>query len=135
MDGIAGLAGFSGVSGAGFQPQWEFTKPVKNFGNVGGKTSEAVRSLRTAEGWKGMRPDGAEKPVNPFTDIFRAAIRSVQETDEENSRMEYLMATGQLDNPALLTNAATKAELAVDLLVQLRNKAQETYNELMRISM
>lgn len=72
---------------------------------------------------------------NPFTDIFRSAIDSVKETDAEKTQMEYLMATGQLDNPALLTIASTKAQLSVELLVQLRNKSMEAYNELMRISL
>jgi flagellar hook-basal body complex protein FliE len=49
--------------------------------------------------------------------------------------MEYLMATGQLDNPALLTIASTKAQLSVDLMVQLRNKSMEAYNELMRVNL
>ena len=71
---------------------------------------------------------------NPFTDIFRSAIGAVKETDTEKTQMEYLMATGQLDNPALLTIATTKAELAVDLLVQLRSKAMDAYSELMRIN-
>ena len=43
----------------------------------------------------------------PFTDIFQTAIDSVKETDAEKNQMEYLMATGQLDNPALLTIAST----------------------------
>lgn len=72
---------------------------------------------------------------NPFTDIFRSAIGAVKETDTEKTQMEYLMATGQLDNPALLTIATTKAELAVDLLVQLRSKAMDAYSELMRINL
>lgn len=72
---------------------------------------------------------------NPFTDIFQSAIASVKETDAEKTQMEYLMATGQLDNPALLTIATSKAELAVDLLVQLRNKAMDAYSELMRITL
>ena len=45
------------------------------------------------------------------------------------------MATGQLDNPALLTIASTKAQLSVELLVQLRSKAMDAYNELMRINL
>ena len=73
--------------------------------------------------------------VNAFTDIFRSAIDAVKETDAEKTQMEYLMATGQLDNPALLTIATTKAELAVDLLVQLRSKVMDAYSELMRINL
>ncbi len=72
---------------------------------------------------------------SPFTDIFRSAIDAVKGTDAEKTQMEYLMATGQLDNPALLTIASTKAQLSVDLLVQLRTKSMEAYNELMRINL
>lgn len=72
---------------------------------------------------------------NPFTDIFQSAIDAVKETDAEKTQMEHLMATGQLDNPALLTIASTKAQLSVDLLVQLRNKSMDAYNELMRINL
>ena len=73
--------------------------------------------------------------TRPFTDIFHSAVEAVKETDAEKTQMEYLMATGQLDNPALLTIASTKAQLSVDLLVQLRNKSMDAYNELMRINL
>ena len=72
--------------------------------------------------------------AEPITDIFGAAIDAVKETDAQKTQMEYLMATGQLDNPALLSIASTKAQLSVQLLVQLRNRAVEAYNEVMRIS-
>ncbi len=71
----------------------------------------------------------------PFSDIFQSAIQSVKDTDAEKTQMEYLMATGQLDNPALLTIASSKAQLSVELLVQLRNKSLDAYNELMRINL
>lgn len=80
------------------------------------------------------RTESSEKG-NPFTDIFKSAIQGVRETDAEKTQMEYLMATGQLDNPALLTIASSKAQLSVDLLVQLRNKSMEAYNEIMRINL
>ena len=82
-----------------------------------------------------VQSTGRNSDVNPFTDIFQSAINAVRETDAEKTEMEYLMATGQLDNPALLTIASTKASLSVELLVQLRNQAMDAYNELMRISL
>lgn len=69
-----------------------------------------------------------------FSDIFQAAIENVRQTDAEKNKVEYALATGQLDNPAELTIASTKAQTSVELLVQLRSKALEAYNELMRIS-
>lgn len=75
------------------------------------------------------------EPAEPITDLFRTAVAAVRETDADKVQMEYLMATGQLDNPALLTTALTKAQLSVNLLVELRNKATDAYNELIRISL
>lgn len=79
-------------------------------------------------------PEPVADVINPVTDIFGAAVDAVKETDAAKTQMEYLMATGQLDNPALLTIASTKAQLSVQLLVQLRNRALDAYNEIMRIS-
>ena len=70
-----------------------------------------------------------------FTDIFQTAIDNVKSTDKEMVEAQYLLATGQLDNPAEATIAATKATAAVELLIQLRNKALDAYGELNRISL
>ena len=74
-------------------------------------------------------------PAQPITDMFSTAVEAVRQTAADEEQLEYLMSTGQLDNPALLTIAAYKAGTAVDLLVQLRNRAVDAYNELMRISL
>ena len=70
-----------------------------------------------------------------FADVFRAAIENVRTTDDEKNKLEYLLATGQLDNPAALMTAISKNQIAVDLLIQLRNKALDAYSELTRISL
>lgn len=76
-----------------------------------------------------------QKGGDLFTDIFETAIGAVKETSAEKTQMQYLMATGQLDNPALLLIAMEKAGAATDLLAELRNKAMDAYSELMRISL
>ena len=65
-----------------------------------------------------------------FGQIFNSLIQNVKDTDAEFTQAQYLLATGQLDNPAQVSIAAYKAQIAVDLLVQLRNKALDAYNEL-----
>ena len=65
-----------------------------------------------------------------FGQIFHSLIQNVKDTDAEFTQAQYLLATGQLDNPAQLGIAAYKSQIAVDLLVQMRNKALEAYNEL-----
>lgn len=70
-----------------------------------------------------------------FETIFRSAIDNVKTTDAEKVEAQYLLSTGQLDNPAALNIAISKNQLAVDLLVQLRNKALDVYSEITRINM
>lgn len=74
-------------------------------------------------------------PGAVFSDFFSAAVEAVRQTDEEKGHAQYLLATGQLDNPAELQIASTKYEMSVSLMVQLRNKALDAFNELMRISL
>ena len=70
-----------------------------------------------------------------FATVFQSAIDNVRETDAKKVDLEYKLATGQLDNPAELTLAASNASNAALLLMELRNKALDVYNELMRISL
>lgn len=72
--------------------------------------------------------------VSMFKSIFQSAVEDVITTDQDLSQAEYLLTTGQIDDPAAVTTAAAEAQLAVDLLVQLRNRAQEAYTQLMNIN-
>lgn len=94
---------------------------------------EQLLSVSTANQVEKVSAQNAEKGI--FGDIFMSAIENVKQTDAEKTEAEYLLATGQLDNPAMLTIAATKNQIAVELLVQLRNKALESYQEITRISL
>ena len=97
-----------------------------------------IERLQSITRLNGVTPDTAVQNTSDaagtFGSIFQSAIDYVKETDAAKNEAEYLLATGQLDNPAELTIAATKNQIAVELLVQLRNKALEAYNELKNIS-
>lgn len=69
-----------------------------------------------------------------FGDVFKNAVKDVVDTDKEYVNKQYLLATGQIDNAADVTIAASKAQLAVDLLVQMRNSVLTAYNEILRIN-
>ena len=83
---------------------------------------------------KNAQEAGSPVEESVFGAIFRSAIDNVKETDADFKEAQYLLATGQLDNPAMAMIAASKSQSAVSLLIQLRNKAQDAYSELMRIS-
>ncbi|WMI81431.1 flagellar hook-basal body complex protein FliE [Anaerotignum sp. MB30-C6] len=70
-----------------------------------------------------------------FRNIFSEAVSNVVETDKALAKEQYLFATGQSEDTHSLGFAASKAQISVDLLVTLRNKALESYNELMRINL
>ena len=59
----------------------------------------------------------------------------MKSTEQELTNQQYLLATGQVEDAHTVMIAASQAQVAVDMLVQLRNKALDSYNELMRISL
>ena len=97
--------------------------PIEQISAISGG-AKVQGAAQTANGTQGM-----------FASVFQSAIENVKSTEAEVVQAEYLMATGQLDNPAVLTIAETQSAIAVDLLVQLRNKSMEAYSELTRISL
>ncbi|NCC86340.1 MAG: flagellar hook-basal body complex protein FliE [Clostridia bacterium] len=68
-----------------------------------------------------------------FQSIFKDAINDVKETNATLEDEAYRLATGQTDNLHDITIASTKASLSVELFVQLRNKALESYNSIMNM--
>lgn len=77
----------------------------------------------------------AEEGKTLFKDIFSDAIKNVTDAERNLEDQQYLLTTGQIDDAHSVPIAAAEAQLSIDLLVSLRNKAVEAYNELMRISL
>ena len=99
----------------------EFT-PIRPIEPLWDSLSQPVQETRPADG------------VSLFASVFQSAIDNVRETNRIQVDLEYQLATGQIDNPADVNIAASKASTAAILLMEMRNKAVEAYNELMRIS-
>ena len=78
---------------------------------------------------------GRSAGTSPFATVFRSVIENVRETNAVQVDLEYKLATGQLDNPAELTLATAQATNSALLLMTLRDRAMDVYNELMRISL
>lgn len=99
-----------------------FIDPMQGIGSV----------TKGAESFFG-KPDAPQK-TNAFKDIFTTAIEEARTNEQDLAKAEYLLATGQLDDPHTVTIASSKAQVSIDLLVGLRNKALDAYNELMRMN-
>ena len=97
---------------------------------------EPIQKLWTESPISGIQQDKTESEKDSlFSGIFQSMLDTVKETDAVKNEKEYLLAVGQLDNPAELTIAANQALASVTLMVQLRNKALDAYSEIMRISL
>lgn len=82
-----------------------------------------------------VQPEVNETERISFADIFQSLIDNVKEAEDEVAKKEYLLSTGQLDNPAELSMALYKAEASTQLMIQVREKMLNVYNELSRISL
>lgn len=82
---------------------------------------------------KGAKDNNLQSSM--FKDIFDNVVESVKETGDDYAKQQYLLAIGEIEDPHTVTIAATKAQISLDLMIQLRNKAMESYNELMRINL
>lgn len=88
------------------------------------------------------RAIGAEQPQAaaqtqtelPFQSLFEDAVGNVKQTDAALNEEIVKLTTGQSDNLHDVYIASQKAGLSVDLLVQMRNKVLDAYNEIMRMS-
>ena len=95
-----------------------------------------IEQLAPISGVKSAKPvEAVRGDQSIFGAVFQSAIDNVKQTDMEGRGAQDLLSTGQLDNPAALTIAAEKESIALDLLIQLRNKALDVYSELTRISL
>ena len=95
--------------------------PWPNIGTVG--SLDQVQNAPTAN---------AEASL--FKDIFKNTVNQVKATQADVEHKQYLLSTGQLDDAHTLPIAEAKAGLAVDVLISLRNKTIESYNELIKIN-
>ena len=84
-----------------------------------------------------QRPAGAvgapTPPSGDFGSTITSALEAVSEAEFQADVLAQDVAVGGETSVQQLMVAMTKASLSVDLLVQVRNKAVEAYQEIMRM--
>ena len=94
--------------------------------------SQILQSITETQNTKAVK---ATEDFVPFGDILKEAIDNVVETDNAVKAGALKIATGDADALHMLTIDMAKADLALQTLVQIRNKALDAYNEIMRITL
>ncbi|MBC8063050.1 MAG: flagellar hook-basal body complex protein FliE [Clostridiaceae bacterium] len=68
-----------------------------------------------------------------FSDYLNQAFNDVNQLQIDSEQISVDFAAGKTDNIHQVTIAAEKAEVALQLTVQVRNKIMEAYTEIMRM--
>ena len=76
--------------------------------------------------------DKAQTGNDSFANKLNDAIHEVDSLQQEADTLALKAATGDMDNIHQVMIAMEKASLALEFAVQVRNKAIEAYQELMR---
>ncbi len=68
-----------------------------------------------------------------FADTLKDAVQSVNQMQKDADKAMQNLATGRTDNVAEVMIATEKADIALKLMVQVRNKIIDAYQEVMKM--
>ena len=74
-----------------------------------------------------------EPEVNSFGQYLVNALKEVNTLQKKSDAMNAALAAGEVDDISQVVIAGQKAEIALQLTMQVRNKALSAYQELMRM--
>jgi flagellar hook-basal body complex protein FliE len=99
----------------------------------------SVASLLPINGTGGaqaLQPTDSKKTQGPsFSQFLNSAIQQVNTQQVEADKLTELMAAGKAPDLHSVMIASEKATMSFQLGVQIRNKAMEAYQEIMRMQM
>jgi flagellar hook-basal body complex protein FliE len=98
-----------------------------------GQLEQTLRSQQDTLGRQSVSSPSANETNSSFANILKDSIGQVDSAMKSADQSAQDLATGKNSNIHETMLSATKAELGFNLLVQLRNKAIESYQEVMRM--
>ena len=96
-------------------------------------TLPAISSVTGSAGVNAAQSAAAPRAAEGFANSITSALEAVSEAEFAADAVAENIATGGDASVQELMTSMTKAQLSVDLLVQVRNKAVEAYQEIMRM--
>ena len=77
----------------------------------------------------------AEGGLAPFKDVFADVVNNYKDSEDRVSQDIHDLSVGKTDDLHNLMINMKKADMALDIFVQLRNKSLDAYKELMGVNM
>lgn len=94
------------------------------------KTGRTTSELRNSEV---NQEAGAVGDTKSFADTLKEAVNTVNELSHESNRQIQRLATGETKNIPEVLIAAEKSSVAFKLMLQVRNKIIDAYQEVMKM--
>jgi len=96
--------------------------------------TSSISGISGISGVSGSSGTAGTSAVTPsFGDMLARGIESVTSAQDTASTLGGQLATGELTDISEFTTAAAKASLGVSLTANVRNRAVEAYQEIMRM--
>ena len=73
------------------------------------------------------------QPVKSFGEFLTDALKATNELQLQSDAMNAALAAGRVEDISQVMIASQKAEIALQLTLQLRNRATAAYQEIMRM--
>lgn len=73
------------------------------------------------------------KDKTDFGDFLNSALNDVNSLQKQDEDLKNLLAVGEVENIHSAVIASEKADLALQLTLNIRNKIMDAYKEIMRI--
>lgn len=98
-------------------------------GRIGGSGDSKSMKINDS----GFSSSGTSSSQKSFADTLTEAINNVNELHKASDKGIQNLATGKTDNIAEVMIASEKADIALKLMVQVRNKIIDAYQEVMKM--
>jgi flagellar hook-basal body complex protein FliE len=96
-----------------------------------GKTASELRSDKLNVPFAATPQTG--NPATSFADTLKEAVGTVNQLQKDSDKQGQLLATGKTTNIPEVMMAAEKADIALRMMVQVRNKIIEAYQDVMKM--
>ena len=87
----------------------------------------------SAKSHLGELKDKVDAPVKSFGEFLVDALKETNELQLESDKMNAALAAGRIEDISQVVVAGQKAEIAIQLALQVRNRATSAYQEIMRM--